>query len=74
MANLLKKVTINPLQNFERWESLRAYENASNDEELADVLHGILDKEEGNDLLTSMTYGLICYATDCNINAQMLIL
>lgn len=77
MANLLKKVTIgNPLFNLGLIEELVAYENAKTDEELVNVYHQLLDKSEklnaGNPL-EQLTYAMIGFSTNLDINAINLI-
>ena len=74
MPNLLKKTEFNPLYNFDRFDHLKAYEEAKDDEELATAFHKMLDAEEENETLTETIHSLIVYATDKNINAQMLVI
>ncbi|PHQ27879.1 hypothetical protein [Leeuwenhoekiella nanhaiensis] len=82
MANVLKKIVVsNPLINFEMHAHAEMYDCIENDEEMAAFYHHLLDiadhyENQGIDrpLYRSMIYAMIAYSTDCNINAQMLLL
>lgn len=75
MANLLKKLQCsNPLEMMGMEEELKAYENAQNDEELANVYHALLNNcKETNTTLESFIYAMITYSTGQSINATILL-
>lgn len=76
MANILRKITIsNPLINLGLMEEYDEYEATRTDEELATFYHKMLDKSESEKrpMISQMTYAMVAFSTDKNINAQMLI-
>ncbi|MAX50561.1 MAG: hypothetical protein CMH22_01100 [Methylophaga sp.] len=82
MANVLKKIQVaNPLINFDMPEHAEMYECIENDIEMAAFYHHLLDiadhcEDHGYErpMFRAMIYAMISYSTDCNINAQMLLL
>lgn len=76
MANNLKKIEVgNPLYNLEMWDWLDAYDLAQDDEQLARVLHNLLDEAEKQNrpVLRSAVFSMITFSTGMSINPYMLI-
>lgn len=76
MQNYLKKMEVgNPLVNLEMWELYKEHEAITNDEQLADFFHKLLNIIEvfymcnrKNPVFEAFVYSMIAYSTSMDVN------
>ena len=75
MSKLLKKIEVgNPLYNLGLFGLLETYDASKTDEELVNAYHHILDSVEGSRLAENLTYSMIAYSTNIDINPLILLI
>ncbi|WP_179022021.1 hypothetical protein [Winogradskyella forsetii] len=72
-TNLLKKIEVgNPLFNLGLDSLLKKHDATTNDNELINFYHHLLDCVEGSSVAESMTYNMIAFSTDMDVNPVFL--
>ncbi len=74
--NQLRKINFaNPLYNLEEWDWLDKYNQAATDQELSNVLHGLLNYAENtnNKVLYSITMAMFDFSAEQSFNIDILI-
>lgn len=70
MANVLKKLQVNPLNNFRLTDDVESYEATKTDDDLVNWFHNTLEKYQHRPLVLSFLYAMLSYAVETNAVKQ----
>lgn len=70
MANVLKKLQVNPLNNFRLTDDVESYEATKTDDDLVNWFHNTLQKYQDRPLVLSFLYAMLSYAVETNAVKQ----